>query len=835
MEARRRLPGIVFDEQASPAPETLPRMDIALFVGFAERGPVHRAVRLREPAEFARFFGGDVALARDGDGRTATAALGPAVRSFFSNGGQECWAVRVARSAELEARWRGLSVEEAARRPGVASFGRFQLPGLAALQPDGTLSPAFSRAASLGAWPDRMTVRIRAERRPVPAAGMSGSAAGFSFTSAVPLASGDLIEVSAAGSLGYAAVSAVAGASVRAAWLALWKGSGPIGDPVAPGPDWARAAAAPPAPDARLEKVTIAIRAQLGAGVESLTPGIGLTPGAGGAWWSRPADDAREWAPALGLNLLAPDAGTPPLAWLPLGLGQVFSDPVAALPETRSALERDGLSRFDEELFLDPELAGVSAHRLREEAERILHIDERRLFGVHAAFDTGGSAYNPVTLLAVPDASQAGWAARADVELPPPATLVAEPPPEWFDHRGPCARLPDDAETASGPDRSRFLDCNVEALPAPRFLPLPSERPSGPTLLEWAGGPEKANYRLEAAARPDFKGARLVYEGRGTKFVADSRGEGFYYFRLTARLGDDASAPAAIGFAVRESGWAALAPEEYDRRPLLAVQRGLIRLAAAVGDMFALLSLPRHYRAEEAAGHSAELRTLRDGGADGTLTPLERRALSFAALHHPWIAGRRGGRDGLLETPPEGAAAGIHARRTLARGAWIAAANEAIRDVVALVPAMSDADLETLDGARINFIAKQSGSFRLCEAQTLSLEPDWGQVNVRRLMSVLRRAAIRRGASYVFEPNGDVLRRAVERGFTHLLEHMLRLGAFAGRKAEDSFRLAVQPGAADREAGRFIAEIAVAPSQPMRFLTVRLAQTGERFSIAEES
>jgi phage tail sheath protein FI len=102
-------------------------------------------------------------------------------------------------------------------------------------------------------------------------------------------------------------------------------------------------------------------------------------------------------------------------------------------------------------------------------------------------------------------------------------------------------------------------------------------------------------------------------------------------------------------------------------------------------------------------------------------------------------------------------------------------------------------------------------------------------------MSLLRRVAVRRGAPYVFEPNGDVLRRAVERGFTQMLDSMFRQGAFGGRTVEEAFRVSVEPTAADRDGGRLIVEIGVAPSQPMRFLTVRLFQSGERFTIAEEA
>jgi len=38
--APRRLPGLQFTTVAAPLDEVLPRMDVAVFVGFAARGPV---------------------------------------------------------------------------------------------------------------------------------------------------------------------------------------------------------------------------------------------------------------------------------------------------------------------------------------------------------------------------------------------------------------------------------------------------------------------------------------------------------------------------------------------------------------------------------------------------------------------------------------------------------------------------------------------------------------------------------------------------------------------------------------------------------------------------
>ena len=61
-------------------------------------------------------------------------------------------------------------------------------------------------------------------------------------------------------------------------------------------------------------------------------------------------------------------------------------------------------------------------------------------------------------------------------------------------------------------------------------------------------------------------------------------------------------------------------------------------------------------------------------------------------------------------------------------------------------------------------------------------------------------------------------------------------GAFAGATPSEAFRLRVDSTlntAQSIDAGRLIIEIAVAPAQPLRFLTVLLVQNGEHFSVTE--
>src|SRR6185436_1425441 len=93
-----RLPGFRFETQAPPLPEVLPRMDIAVFVGFAASGPLQIPVAIESEAQFKAVFGDDAPLAWNvARGEQHYAYLAPAVRAFFRNNGRRCWVIRVAR------------------------------------------------------------------------------------------------------------------------------------------------------------------------------------------------------------------------------------------------------------------------------------------------------------------------------------------------------------------------------------------------------------------------------------------------------------------------------------------------------------------------------------------------------------------------------------------------------------------------------------------------------------------------------------------------------------------------------------------------------------------
>lgn len=725
MYPRHILPGIGVEVPPPVAADALPRMDVALFVGFAARGPVHRPVMIDSVATYRAVFGGEVVLARDdARGRDVTAALAPAVRGFFSNGGTRCWVIRTCRTVAVETRWRG-----APSNADCASARTFTIPLFGRVQ-----------AASLGSWADACRVSVRADR----------TAAYPRFMLRTEL--GDLVVT-----------------------------SGPFG-------------AAPADPD---------------------------------SWWSSASDDsfyADETAVAQARALVAP-LGTSTTLDLSL-LSDFWSAPVGPDADARTALERDGLSRFNAELFLDPDLAGLTLATLGDNARRIRDIEGGTLAGLHGAFAVpGGADFGEPSLIAVPDAVQCGWDRRPDVDFPAAHNNPGDTPITWRDHAGSCAVPPIDPD-ATAPDASRFLDCSTRLLTTPVFSdPVQT---LGRVDLSWSASEDGATYILEEAARADFAGATEIWRGDTLAHSVAASRDGIYYYRIHAERDGNISGSSVVGVPVRSTSWTARNAASFESATLLTVHKALLRTAAAIGDQFALLSLPRHYRTPEAVGHAPALAA--------SLPDNEMRALSFAALYHPWIAGPTGSQTtpDLIETPPEGAVAGSFAARARVRGPWVAPASIALRDIVALTPVLPDSDRVALTTARVNIMRRAPTGFIASDSFSLSPEADWQQLNVRRLMSLIRRVAIRRGAPFVFEPNGDVVRRAVERIFGHMLDDLGTRGAFAGKTPRDSYRLAVSDGANDRMNGRLIVEIAVRPSLPMRFLTLVFAQAGERFTVAEE-
>ena len=502
---------------------------------------------------------------------------------------------------------------------------------------------------------------------------------------------------------------------------------------------------------------------------------------------------------------------------LPLEIGAGFASGLGARAIALPPLLRDGLDKFGWELFAETSLATFHADALANQAEalRLIGKTPRALRGVHAVFGTAveGPVEEP-TLLAIPDAVQPGWLRRR--RRTPPRRVHPLPP-------GPAAE-----------PCGCFADCTLTPLATPQFEDDSDPDAAGNFTLRWTLPEDGASFELQEATDLAFAVASQVYAGTNTRFAVTGKPRGTQFYRVRAAKG------------ARVSPWSdtlevQVGTSLYEVRPwsdadLLALHRLMLRAAAGRGDMLALLGLPENYRWSDAIAHAQALRagTATDPAAPPPIGEDESRALSHGALHHPWVITRR--IDDVIACPPDGALAGQLAAGALSRGAWIAVANQPLKDVVALGLLTSDAERQALLETQVNAVVNSPAGFVLGTSETLLTDADWRPVNVRRLMCLLRRAALKRGATYVFEPNGDALRRTVERAFEALLDELLSRGAFAGHSAAQGYRVEVGDEIntpARRDAGQFRVDLRVAPSLPLTFLTVRLARSGERLSAQE--
>ena len=281
---------------------------------------------------------------------------------------------------------------------------------------------------------------------------------------------------------------------------------------------------------------------------------------------------------------------------------------------------------------------------------------------------------------------------------------------------------------------------------------------------------------------------------------------------------------------------------------LLAVHRSLLRACAARGDVLAVLALPRGYQEARAAEHLARLAPAiapQDrpvaGQAPG-VPPLdadEETALSFAAVYHPWVSFGVDGDEGpeVRTLPPDGAACGRIASRAMIRGPWVAPANEILLGALALDPVLPRDAQARLLAAGLNLVRADPQGFVIAGSDTLSLDLSLRPIGARRLLILLRRIVLRDGDTYVFQPHDRAFRTMVVRKLDTLLADLYRRGAFAGRTPAQAYRVVGDdsnnpPFSVDQ--GRFVLDLLVAPSQPMKFIRVRLVQAGPAAVTVEE-
>lgn len=217
--------------------------------------------------------------------------------------------------------------------------------------------------------------------------------------------------------------------------------------------------------------------------------------------------------------------------------------------------------------------------------------------------------------------------------------------------------------------------------------------------------------------------------------------------------------------------------------------------------------------------------------ADGIFAEGNAISSKYGALYAPWIEvfdPRTGGR---IAIPPSGAVAGRYAAVDGTRGVHKVPAgvmDGKLSSALGLKFNFVAADQEKLNPKGINLIRSFPGTGpAIWGARTVSSDPEWRYLNIRRLFIFLRQSILEGTTWVVFEPNDRTLRKSIERNIAAFLRLQWLTGALVGTTADEAFYVRCDDETNPPESvqlGRVITEIGVAPSKPAEFVIFRIMQ-----------
>jgi phage tail sheath protein FI len=201
---------------------------------------------------------------------------------------------------------------------------------------------------------------------------------------------------------------------------------------------------------------------------------------------------------------------------------------------------------------------------------------------------------------------------------------------------------------------------------------------------------------------------------------------------------------------------------------------------------------------------------------------------NYAALYYPWIQVMDPVTNQPINIPPSGHVAGIWGRNDATRGVHKAPANEVVLGAIGLAYQTTKGEQDTLNPIGVNCIRAFPGrGIRVWGARTLTSDPAWRYINVRRLFNFVEKS-IENGTQWVvFEPNDRKLWARVRRDATAFLKTVWRAGALFGSSPGEAFYVKCDDELnppESRDLGRLVIEIGLAPVKPAEFVIFRISQ-----------
>jgi len=208
---------------------------------------------------------------------------------------------------------------------------------------------------------------------------------------------------------------------------------------------------------------------------------------------------------------------------------------------------------------------------------------------------------------------------------------------------------------------------------------------------------------------------------------------------------------------------------------------------------------------------------------------------TYAALYYPWIVISnplaRPGNELIpkeIAVPPSGHVAGIYARTDNLRGVWKSPANEVVRGALRFEREINHSQQEVLNPEGVNCLRYFFGrGNRVWGARTVSSDPEWKYLSVRRYMIFLEHSIDRSTQWVVFEPNGERLWANVRETISSFLYPQWLSGALLGSSPEEAYFVRCDRSTMtqdDLDNGRLICEIGVAVVKPAEFVIFRIGQ-----------
>src|SRR5215212_431787 len=160
----------------------------------------------------------------------------------------------------------------------------------------------------------------------------------------------------------------------------------------------------------------------------------------------------------------------------------------------------------------------------------------------------------------------------------------------------------------------------------------------------------------------------------------------------------------------------------------------------------------------------------------------------MSALYYPWIETMDPLTSRPIKIPPSGHVAGLWCRVDESRGVHKAPANEVVMGANGLAFQVTHAEQGGLNKVGINCIRAFPGrGIRVWGARTLSSDPEWRYINVRRLFNYISESIMEGTQWSVFEPNDQFLWLQLRNAVSSFLTRTWRSGALFGNSPAEAF------------------------------------------------